>query len=121
MSHLIISLGKDNVDTVHKIIAGFDNVYLISDAVEEFTARDARANQKVAMMLMPDVPAKDLVEALYQELKIQLSKDKIVDLDIAVNISSGTGRIHSAMIAAIMRLGYGIRLVDMQAGKLVEL
>jgi len=38
-------------------------------------------------------------------------KDKIRDTEVALNIVSGEGREHSALIAAIMEAGYGFRLV----------
>ena len=39
--------------------------------------------------------------------------DKVQDLDMAVNISSGSGKEHAILISTIMKLGYGIRLVDL--------
>jgi hypothetical protein len=122
MSHLIICLGKDNNAHVRKIIKKFDNIYIISNDVEEFNPDNIDPKQKISLLMMPKLPLKDLVEALSYELKTQLSKDKITDLDIAVNISSGSGDIHSAIIAAVMKLGYGIRLVDIDdKNTLIEL
>lgn len=36
---------------------------------------------------------------------------KLNDLEVAVNIVGGTGKEHTALISAILRLGFGIRLV----------
>lgn len=122
MSHLIICLGEDSQGKIRGLLKRFDNVYAISEDIEELDTDSLRPEQKISLLLMPDMPIKQLSEALLHELKSQLSKDKIVDLDIAVNISSGSGKIHSATISAIMKLGYGIRLVDIDdKGDIVEL
>ncbi|HLC96292.1 MAG TPA: hypothetical protein VJH97_03155 [Candidatus Nanoarchaeia archaeon] len=36
---------------------------------------------------------------------------KLNDLEVAVNIVSGSGKEHTAIISAILKLGFGIRLV----------
>ena len=36
---------------------------------------------------------------------------KIKDLEVAVNIVAGTGKEHSAIISAVLKLGMGIRLI----------
>lgn len=120
MSHLIICLGKDSAQQVVNIAKHFDNVYVISE-IENVPSFAARQGQKISMMLMPVMDTAELSAALFEELKLQLSKDKIVDLDIALNISSGSGKLHSAVIASVMKLGYGIRLVDQKDGKIIEL
>ena len=112
MSHLIICLGKDSQEKIRNIIKNFDNIYVISEGIKDIGLKSLRPEQKISLLLMPNLKIKELSEALYSELKSQLSKDKIVDLDIAVNISSGSGNIHSATISSIVRLGYGIRLID---------
>lgn len=122
MSHLIISLGKDQKDHTYKIIQKFDNIYIISDGNSEFDPAVINPKHKISLLLLPKIGAKGLVDALFYELKSQLLKDKITDLDIAVNISSGSGLVHSAIIAAVMKLGYGIRLVDIdEKNELIEL
>ncbi len=122
MSHLIICLGKDSQGKISGLLKRFDNIYVISEGIEEIDVKSLRPEQKISLLLMPEMPTKQLSEALLHELKSQLSKDKIVDLDIAVNISSGSGKIHSATISAIMKLGYGIRLIDIdEKGDIVEL
>lgn len=122
MSHLIICLGKDSQEKVRILMKGFDNIYVISEGIEEIDVKSLSPEQKISLLLMPEMQTTQLSKALFYELKSQLSKDKIVDLDIAVNISSGSGKIHSATISALMKLGYGIRLVDVdEKGNIVEL
>lgn len=122
MSHLIICLGKDSQEKVHSMIRHFDNIYVISEGIENIDVKSLRVDQKISLLLMPNLNVRELSDALFSELKSQLSKDKIVDLDIAVNIASGSGKIHAATISSIIKLGYGIRLVDSDIdGKLIEL
>lgn len=122
MSHLIICLGKDSQEKIRILMKGFDNIYVISEGIEEIDVKSLRPEQKISLLLMPEMQITQLSKALLYELKSQLSKDKIVDLDIAVNISSGSGKIHSAAISALMKLGYGIRLVDVdEKDNIVEL
>lgn len=122
MSHLIIGLGKDNADKVLTIIKRFDTVYIISDTATGFNPSGLKSTQKISLILLPKLGIKDLVDSLSHELKTQLSKDNITDLDIAVNISSGNGDMHSAIIATVIRLGYGIRLVDInENNEIIEL
>lgn len=122
MSHLIICLGSDSQEKIYSIIKNFDNIYIISDGIDTIKSDSLRPEQKISLLLMPEMKTKELSEALYAELKSQLLKDKILDLDIAVNISSGSGKIHSATISSIMKLGYGIRLIDVdERGNIIEL
>lgn len=53
---------------------------------------------------------KDLINAL---------KDKL-SLEVALNMESGTGKEHMAIIAALLSLGVGIRLVAPQGGNIEE-
>jgi hypothetical protein len=38
-------------------------------------------------------------------------KDKIKGTEVALNLVSGTGKEHMAILAALLKLGVGIRLV----------
>lgn len=122
MSHIIVSLGTDNQNRVRKIISHFENIYIISEGIESFDTKGLRPEQKISLLLMPNMDSLSLAKALYNELTLQLSKDKITDLDIAVNIISGSGATHSALLSAVIKLGYGIRIVDVNSkGELIEL
>src|SRR3989344_1569417 len=107
MPVLISSLGEDNQEKVVELCSKFDIVYVISEIpkVPEFV--------KASVLIMPDASAKELSDALHPELKSLLSKEKILELDIAVSMISGSGKLHAAIMSAVMKLGYGIRLVDL--------
>jgi hypothetical protein len=122
MAHLIACMGHDteNQDIVGKIIYSkvFDIVYLICDAdvKENFILRDESIKSliKINYVLIDDNDAIDrLNDDIYASLKKGFANDKIQDLELAINISSGKGRLHAALISAVVRLGYGIRIVDL--------
>ena len=64
-------------------------------------------NEKQAEMVVVD--SRKGIEDLREDIKNGL-KGKLTGTEIAVNIISGEGKEHMAMISAILKLGYGIRL-----------
>ncbi|MEM4261288.1 MAG: hypothetical protein QXG00_08645 [Candidatus Woesearchaeota archaeon] len=46
---------------------------------------------------------------------------KIFDTEVGFNMISGTGSEHMATLAALLKLGLGIRLIDMENDELQEL
>jgi len=59
-----------------------------------------------------DLLAKDFASALKNEIKFG---------DVAVNMSSGDGKQHMALISALLGLGVGLRFVTLQGGAVREL
>jgi hypothetical protein len=55
--------------------------------------------------------------ALRDEIKAKLTPllEGLLDTDVAVNLVSGEGAQHMALLAAILQLGLGIRLVTVPA------
>ena len=47
--------------------------------------------------------------------------DKIVGVEVALNLLSGTGKEHMIILASLLKLGFGIRLVDFEDNKMKEL
>ena len=129
MSHLIACLGsgKDMCSDVNKIISSklFDRVYLITNESfeEDYKIPTFDSTIKIRLVKLDFSKAsEDLVPELYIILKKYFLEDKIQDLDIAVNITSGTGKEHSVVISTLMKLGYGIRLVDLDKnGNILEM
>ncbi|MBI4448075.1 hypothetical protein HY643_03785 [Candidatus Woesearchaeota archaeon] len=59
-----------------------------------------------------------------EELKADLVKSlegKIDGTEVALNIVSGTGKEHMALISALLSLGFGVRFVIAVKGQLVEI
>jgi len=124
MAHLIACLGtdKESWNDVNTVIQSgfFDKVYIITDdfGVQHYVKPAVKTATKsdVIIKLVKLNFAKaseELVPELYVILKKHFLEDKIQDLDIAVNITSGTGKEHAIIISTLMKLGYGIRLVDL--------
>ena len=132
MAHLIACLGSDKEtwNDVNKVIQSgfFDKVYIITtEASERHYVKPilpALKNNVIIKLVKLNFnnASEDLVPELYVILKKYFLEDKIQDLDIAVNIISGTGKEHSIIISTLMKLGYGIRLVDLDKnGNLLEM
>ena len=118
MTSLIVNLstGKGTWAQVSKVIGSedWDKVYLITNqfGVEKFTTE----KESEYILIDHSKPVAELSENIRKNLY-----GKIRDLEVAVNITSGTGNEHMAIISAILKLGLGLRLVTIQGDKLVDL
>lgn len=124
MAHLIACLGsgKETLNDVDRIIASqlFDKIYLVAGNDVHDYVRPHVKDDKINITLVKldfEKHSEDLVPELYIILKRYFMQDKVQDLDIAVNITSGTGKEHAVIISTLMKLGYGIRLVDLDKDK----
>ena len=82
-----------------------DKIILVSNEFGKENYKPEKAVEYVIVDQMSGI--KDIRDRIYNELK-----EKINDLgDVALNIVSGEGKEHMAMIAALLKLGFGIRLV----------
>jgi len=129
MAHLIACLGqgKGTWNDVNKVIQSglFDNVYLITSVFGEqnYIRPQVKEDVKITLVKLDfEKASEDLVPELYVILKKYFMQDKVQDLDMAVNISSGAGKEHAIVISTLMKLGYGIRLVDLDKdGNILEM
>jgi len=129
MAHLIACLGndKESWDTVNKVIQSefFDKIYLITteSCERHYVKPHVKSGINITLVkLNLNNASEDLVPELYVILKKYFMQDKVQDLDMAVNISSGSGKEHSIVISTLMKLGYGIRLVDLDKnGNILEM
>lgn len=107
MTDLVACLGagKGTWSHVKGLIKGmeFDKIFLITNAFgkENFTP------EKGAEMIVIDSNKEmaDLVEDIRKALNGKLSGD------VAVNLISGIGKEHMAILSALLKLGAGIRLM----------
>ena len=126
MAHLIACIGseKDTWNDVDKILGSglFDKIYLIADnSVKDYSKHDASPEATIVRLDFSKA-SEDLVPELYVILKKYFMQGKVQDLDMAVNIRSGTGKEHAVVISTLMKLGYGIRLVDLDKdGNILEM
>ena len=66
----------------------------------------------------------DIERLKYGEAVNRLMKELsnlIVGVEVGVNLVSGTGKEHMVLLSSLLRLGFGIRLVDVEDDKLIEL
>lgn len=108
MSELIVCLstGKGTWGHVSRLIqdGNWEKVFLVTNAFgkENFTL------DKNSEFIVID-PNKDLAE-LREDIYNQL-KEKVKDSEVGLNLVSGTGKEHMALVSAVLKLGIGIRLV----------
>jgi cobalamin biosynthesis Co2+ chelatase CbiK len=81
----------------------FESVFLVTNKFGKDTFKSEKVN------LIEVDSSKDYKE-LIKDIKAALS-DKIIDTEVAVNMISGTGKEHMAMLAALLQLGLGLRFV----------
>jgi hypothetical protein len=110
-----LSTGKGTWAEVIKIINSqpWDKVFLLTN---EFGKQNFKGNAEL-VIINSDYQE---VAQLAAQIKSAL-KDKISDFEVALNIASGTGREHMALLEAIMELGLNFRLISVDGDKVVVL
>lgn len=107
MSTLIacLSTGKGTWGHVSRLIEDgkFDKVFLITNEFgkENFTKKD---NTEL-VLVDQNQGLKELQQDIYSKLK-----NKIKDTEISLNMVSGTGKEHMALLSALLKLGLAINL-----------
>ena len=108
MTSLIACLlsGKGTWAHVSKLIEEqeWDSIFLITN---EFGVKNFQPKKKVNYIL---IDSNKFLSEIVKDIKSQL-EGKINDLEVAVNLISGTGKEHMALISALTKLGLGIRLI----------
>lgn len=102
-----LSTGKGTWSEVSRLIQAqpWTNIFLITNQFgkENFTGKPENV-QLLVLNLDTDC------SSLTQEIKKQL-KDKISDFEVALNLVSGSGKEHMALLEAVLELGLNFRLV----------
>ena len=101
-----LSTGKGTWGNLKRLIAEQDwnKVFLITN---EFGKEKFQADEKVELIVVdPRKPMNELIETIRKALE-----GKISDTEVAVNLISGSGKEHMALLSAIMKSGLGFRLV----------
>jgi len=115
MTDLIASLttGKGTWTEVIKIIDSEDweNIFLIAN---EFAIKNFQCKKQVNFVVINEnKPSYAMVNDIIKQLK-----GKINGLEVALNISSGTGKEHMAIMAALLKLGLALRFVTIESNGL---
>ena len=100
-----LSIGKGTWAHVSKLIEEqeWDNIFLITN---EFGKENFQPKKQVEYIL---INSNRFLPDLIEDIKAQL-KEKVNPTDVAVNLISGSGKEHMAIISALLQLGLGIRL-----------
>ncbi|MDP6641997.1 MAG: hypothetical protein QGF74_01280 [Candidatus Nanoarchaeia archaeon] len=117
MTNLIacLSTGKGTWGHVSRLIQDgeWENIYLITN---DF-GKENFSNEKKAELIVinPIKPVKELITELETKLKGK------TDGEIALNLVSGSGKEHMAILSALLKLGVGVRLVGLTKDGVEEL
>lgn len=107
MTDLVLCLGtgKGTWAEAYKLIESesWNRVFLVTNDFgrEKFQAKNAEF-----VVVDENAPAKQLVSDIKKGLA-----GKVRGTEVAVNFISGAGKVHMAMISALLQLGFAIRLV----------
>lgn len=111
-----LSTGKGTWGHVARLIADreWDNIYLISN---EFGKENFTPAKKANFVL---IDARRGTEELREDIKNQLN-GHIKGTEVAINLVSGIGKEHMAILSAILQLGVGIRFVALTKDGIKEI
>ena len=111
-----LSTGKGTWGHVARLIeeGKFEHVFLITN---EFGKENFKKDEKTQLI---DVNMNMGINELRDEIQNQL-KDKLTGIEVAINIVSGAGKEHMAIISAVMRLGLGIKLMALTKNGVEEI
>ena len=101
-----LSSGKGTWAHVSELIEkkDWDNIFLITD---EFGKENFKPKKQVNYVL---INSNKFLSELVEDIKKQL-ETKIDDTEVAINLISGNGKEHMALLSAVLKLGLGIRQV----------
>ena len=111
-----LSSGEKSWAHVDRLIKERDwkNVFLITN---EFGKKNFKSQKNVEFVVVDfQKPVFELIEDIKKSLK-----EKITDLEVALNIVSGTGKEHMAILSALLKLGVGVRLMAVTKDGVKEL
>lgn len=111
-----LSTGKGTWGHVARLMTEgkFEHIFLITN---EFGKENFTKDEKTQLI---DVNMNMGINELREEIQNQL-KDKLTGTEVAINIVSGAGKEHMAMISAVLKLGFGIRLMALTKNGIEEI
>ena len=108
MTDLVACLSSGEKSWVHiaRLIKEQDwnKIFLITN---DFGRKNFKAEKNAEFIVVDfQKPVFELIEDIRKGLK-----GKITDLEVALNLVSGSGKEHMAILSALLKLGVGIRLM----------
>ena len=118
MTELIacLSTGKGTWGHVNRLLEEetWDKIYLLTN---EYGKENFSANEKTELIVI------DMSQGL-KELRDQIHtvlKERVKGTEVGLNMVSGTGKEHMAVMSAVLKLGVGIRLIALTKEGVEEL
>ena len=110
---ILLSTGKGTWVEVTKLINTheWEKVYIITNDFGQKTF------QKKDNMELIVIDSNKPIEKIINQIKSSIN---VADTQVALNLSSGSGKEHMAVLSAILKSGLGIRLITFE-NKLIEL
>ncbi len=121
MASLVVALGegKGTWAQVSLLANGeWDFVYFVTTPFFKGKFSCERPSEEVVIDDQLDV--QEMVSLIVDRLGSKLSEKVGLD-DVGLNFVSGSGKLHMAILAALMKCGVGIRLVAMNSSGLVTI
>jgi len=118
MTNLVacLSSGEKSWAHVARLIKEHDwkNIFLVTN---DFGRQNFKAEKNAEFIVVDfQKPVFGLIEDIMKGLK-----GKITDFEVALNIVSGSGKEHMAILAALLKLGVGVRLMAVTKDGVKEL
>ena len=118
MTYLVacLSSGEKSWAHVSRLIKEQDwkRIFIITN---DFGKKNFKAEKQVEFIV---VDFKKPVFGLIEDIRKGL-KSKITDFEVALNIVSGSGKEHMAILSALLKLGVGVRLMAVTKDGVKEL
>ncbi len=112
-----LSTGKGTWIEAKRLIEkpDFDNVYVITN---DFGKQNFKTSRDIEFLVVDNNKGlRELIEGVKKNLD-----GKVKGTEVALNIVSGSGKEHMAIISAILKLGLGFRLVTVtDSGEIVNI
>jgi len=111
-----LSTGKGTWTGVLKLInkLEFDNIFLVANQWSKENLKIKKDNIQFVLINSDDNTSK-IRDSITSQLE-----GKIKDFEVAVNIDSGTGKEHTALITALIKLGLALRFVVAEGENIEE-
>ncbi len=112
-----LSVGKGSWAQVAELVQAeeWEATFLVTNqfGAQKFSVEGHQVN---FIIVDPDAEIKSIVEQIKKQLE-----GKILDTQIALNLISGTGKEHMAILSAVLQMGLGIRLICTKEGGCEEI
>ena len=111
-----LGAGKGTWGHVARLITEgtFENIFIITN---DFGKENFTSDKEVTMFIIdPRGSLLEMVESVKQNLQ-----GKIKGTEVALNLVSGTGKEHMAVLSAVLKLGLGVRLIALTTEGIKEI